>query len=143
MINETRGEKMLKAYLIAIFVALAATFPGTAKADDLSALMTRIATASENLAKAAHKPNARLADVANKAASLSAILVSLVSAIDREPGEAAEHADTLKRIAQDQINLGLALMSSANMEDGDENATVTIEQFGALAESIRDSAQTY
>ncbi len=134
---------MIKAYLIAIFVAVAATCPATANADDLAALMTRVATAADNVAKAAHKPNAKLNAVMNKAASLSSILVSLVSAIEREPSEASEHADALKRIAQDQISLGLALMSSASMEDDDENAAVTIEQFGAIAESIRDSARTY
>ena len=77
---------------------------------------------------AAEKPKAKLTDVANKAATLSAIMVSLQVTIERNPNEAAEHIDALKGIAQDMTNMGMILMSAAGMTDDDESAAITIEQ---------------
>jgi hypothetical protein len=53
--------------------------------------------------------------VAGRAADLTGILISLNSAIEREPNQAAAHMDTLKGIAQDLFSLGAALMSAATV----------------------------
>ncbi len=134
---------MLKAWLTAALIAITAAYPATAHASDLTSLMKRIAVASEKTIDAAEKPKAKLTDVANKAATLSAIMVSLQVTIERNPNEAAEHIDALKGIAQDMTNMGMILMSAAGMTDDDESAAVTIEQIEKLAMSIRDNAQMY
>ena len=131
----------LKACFTAALIAVATTLP--ANASDLTSLMKRTAIAAERVITAAERPHPRLADVANKAATLSAIMISLQSVVERNPSEAAEHLDAIKGMAQDMINLGMMLMSAAGAENGDENADVTIEQFEKIAMSIRDNAQVY
>ena len=131
----------LKACFTAALIAVTATLP--ANASDLTSLMKRTAIAAERVITAAERPHPRLCDVANKAATLSAIMISLQSVVERNPSEAAEHLDAIKGMAQDMINLGMMLMSAAGAENDDENADVTVEQFEKIAMSIRDNAQVY
>jgi hypothetical protein len=142
------GERMRKAYhrratFCVAIVVVAIIWPATTNAAEISGIIKRISNVADTVVKAAQKPNAKLSIVLNKAATLSSIIAALDTAIEHEPNEAADHMESLRQIAQDEINLGMTLMSSASMEDSDENAAVTIEHIGALADSIRESALAY
>jgi hypothetical protein len=81
----------------------------------MAALVRRAATMADSVVRETEKPKPKLSKVAGRAADLTGILISLSSAIEREPNQAAAHMDTLKGIAQDIFSLGAALMSAATV----------------------------
>ena len=112
-------------------------------ADGIAAIVKRIGVAADIVVKNAQKPRPTITEVASSASNLALIVASLDTAIKRDPSEAREHVDVLKRIAEDEYNLGLAILGAVGMDDSNDGAAVLIEQIGALAESIYDSASEY
>jgi hypothetical protein len=100
-------------------------------------------TAADHVVKAAGKPKAKLSSVGQKALVLTDLLASMNGIIERESNEAADHLYLLKSIAQDEINLGEAEMTSSGVEDDDEDAAILIEHIKTIAESVRNSARQY
>jgi len=68
-------------------------------------------------------------------------MAKLDAAKEREPDEASSHADALKQLGADQINLGVAMTS---LSDADAStAKDLIANMAAIADDIKDDASAY
>jgi hypothetical protein len=115
--------------------------PAGAEDQTIQSIVERISTEASKLSDAARGAHPAVDDVANKALNLSTTMARLDPAIEREPDEASSHADTLKRLAADEINLGLAITSLSDADAG--TAKNLIAKMAAIADDIKDDASAY
>ena len=120
---------------------LMSLMPGGAENSTIQSIVERVSTEASTLSEAAHGAQPVVDDVAHKALSLSTTMAKLDPAIQREPDEASSHADTLKRLAADEINLGLAITSLSDADAG--TAKNLIANMAAIADDIKADASAY
>jgi hypothetical protein len=114
-----------------------------AGAEDLTirSIVEGISTAASKLSEAAHGAHPAVDDIANRALDLHTTMAKLDAAIEREPDEASSHADVLKQLAADEINLGSAITS---LSDADvSTAKDLIANMAAIADDIKADAAAY
>lgn len=110
-------------------------------ASTIQSIVERISVEASNLSKAAHAADPSLEVVTNKAINLSATMGRLAAAIYREPDEASSHADALKQLGRDEVNLGLAMIGLSNSDTGTEKDSIA--DIAAIADDIQDDALAY
>ena len=129
------------ALLAAGCIWLMSLVPAGAEDSTIQSIVERISTEASKLSEAARGAHPAVDDVANKALSLNTTMATLDPAIEREPDEASSHADALRRLAADEINLGLAITSLSDADAG--TAKDLIANMAAIADDIKDDASAY
>ena len=129
------------ALLAAGCIWLMSLVPAGAEDSTIQSIVERISTEASKLSEAARGAHPAVDDVANKALSLNTTMATLDPAIEREPDEASSHADALRRLAADEINLGLAITSLSDADAG--TAKDLIANMAAIADDIKDDALAY
>jgi hypothetical protein len=138
---ERRFRNAQVALLAAGCIWLMSLVPTGAEDLTIQSMVEMISAEASKLSEAGHGAHPAVDDIANKALNLSTIMARLDAAIEKEPGEAASHVDALKRLAADEIDLGLAITS---LSDADANtAKDLIANMAAVADSIKDDAAAY
>jgi hypothetical protein len=115
--------------------------PAGAENSSIQSIVERIGTEASELSEAAHGAHPTVDDVAHKALSLSTTMAKLDPATEREPDQASSHADALKRLAADEINLGTAITSLSDADTG--TAKNLIANMAAIADDIKADASAY
>jgi len=129
------------ALLAASCIWLMSLVPAGAEDSTIQSIVERISTEASKLSEAARGAHPAVDDVAHKALSLNTTMATLDPAIEREPDEASSHADALRRLAADEINLGLAITSLSDADAG--TAKDLIANMAAIADDIKDDASAY
>jgi len=129
------------ALLAAGCIWLMSLVPAGAEDSTIQSIVERISTEASKLSEAARGAHPAVDDVANKALNLNTTMATLDPAIEREPDEASSHADALRRLAADEINLGLAITSLSDADAG--TAKDLIANMAAIADDIKDDASAY
>jgi hypothetical protein len=129
------------ALLAAGSIWLMSLVPASAEDSTIQSIVERISTEASKLSEAAHGAHPAVDDVANKALGLSTTMARLDPAIEKEPDEASSHADTIERLAADEINLGIAITSLSDADAG--TAKNLIANMAAIADEIKEDASAY
>jgi hypothetical protein len=137
-----RGFRNAHIALLAIGgIWLMSLVPAGAEESTIQSIVERISAEASKLSEAAHGAHPAVDDIANKALKLSTTMAGLDAAMEKERDEASSHADALKQLAADQINLGLAITSLSDADAGTEKDL--IGNMAAIADGIKDDASAY
>jgi hypothetical protein len=136
-----RGFRNGFALLAAGCLWLMSSPPAGAENSTIQSIVERISSQASELSEAARGAQPTVDDIAHKALSLSTTMAKLDPATEKEPDQASSHADALKRLAADQINLGLAITSLSDANAG--TAKNLIANMAAIADEIKDDASAY
>jgi predicted RecB family endonuclease len=112
-----------------------------AEDSSIQSIIERISTQASELSDAARGAQPIVDDVAHKALNLSTTMAKLDPATERQPDQASSHADALKRLAADEINLGTAITSLSDADAG--TAKKLIANVAAIADDIKADASAY
>lgn len=107
----------------------------------IQSIVDRISAEASELSKAAHGARPSLDGIANKAMNLSVTMGRLATAIQREPDEASSHADALKQLGRDEINLGMAMISLSTADASTKDDSIA--NVAAIADDIQNDASSY
>jgi hypothetical protein len=136
-----RGFRTGFALLAAGCIWLMSLALAGAEESTIQSIVERISTEASELSDAAHGAQPTVDDVAHKALSLSTTMAKLDPATERQPDQASSHADALKRLAADEINLGTAITSLSDADAG--TAKKLIANMAAIADDIKADASAY
>ena len=136
-----RGFRNGFAPLAAGCIWLMSLAPAGAEDATIQSIVERISTQASELSDAARGAQPTVDDVAHKALNLNTTMAKLDPATEREPDQASSHADALKRLAADEINLGLAITSLSDANAG--TAKNLIADMAAIADDIKADASAY
>jgi len=129
------------ALLAAGCVLLMSLVPAGAEDATIRSIVEKISAEASKLSKAARAAHPVVDDIAHEALSLSTTMATLDAGIKREPGEASSHADALKQLAADEINLGLAITRLSDADASTEKDLTA--NMAAIADDIKDDALAY
>jgi hypothetical protein len=92
----------------------------SARADDFTDLMSRVAAAANKVTTVADDPDSKLSDVTQKATGLASISALLPETIQNNPDEASNYQYCLKKMGEDFISFGQELSGASLMDDDDK-----------------------
>jgi hypothetical protein len=137
-----RGFRNAHVALVAAgCIWLTSLAPAGAEDQTIQPIIARLSAEASKLSEAAHGADPTVDDIANKALHLRTTMAGLDAAIEKDPDAASSHADALKQLAADEINLGLAItsLSDANASTAED----LIAKVAAIADDIKSDASAY